>query len=77
MMEAVAITATSDPVTGPKYHISENMVSQLSDHVSTVQRDQLLQLLLEFSDIFAANLNDLGCTNLVRHHIDTENAHPI
>ena len=77
MMEAVAVTATSDPVTGPKCHIFENMASQLGDRVSTVQHDQLLQLLLEFSDIFAANPNDLGRTNLVRHHIDTENAHPI
>ena len=41
------------------------MVRQFHDHA-----------LLEFSDIFAENPNDLGHTNLFRHHMDTENAQP-
>ena len=37
----------------------------------------VLQLLLKFSDVFAASSNDLGHTDLIKHHIDTSNAHPI
>ena len=78
MMEAVAVVAaTSDNETTPKQELIEDMVKQIGDHVSSVQCNQLLQLLLEFSDIFAATANDLGRTNLVKHHIDTGNAHPI
>ena len=78
MMEAVAVVAaTSDNETTPKQQLIEDMVKQIGDHVSSVQRDQLLQLILEFSDIFAASSNDLGHTNLMKHHIDTGNAHPI
>ena len=77
-MEAVAvIAATSDPVMESKHQLFEDMVKQLGTHVSTVQRDQLLQLLLEFSDVFAASSNDLGRIDLIKHQIDTGNAHPI
>ena len=77
-MEAVAvIAATSDPVMESKHQLFEDMVKQLGTHVSTAQRDQLLQLLLEFSDVFAASSNDLGRTDLIKHQIDTGNAHPI
>ena len=77
-MEAVAVIAVnSDTVTEPKLQLCKDMVKQIGNHVSSVQRDQLLQLLLEFSDIFAASSNDLGHTSLVKHHIDTGNAHPI
>ena len=78
MMEAVAVVAaTSASETTPKQQLIEDMVKQIGAHVSSAQRDQLLQLLLEFSDIFAASSSDLGHTKLVKHHIDTGNAHPI
>ena len=77
-MEAVAVVgATLDSETTPKYQVIEDMVKQIGNHVSSVQRTQLLQLLLEFSDIFAGTSNDLGHTDLVKHRIDTGNAHPI
>ena len=77
-MEAVAVVAaTSDSETTPKHQIIEDMVKQIGDHASSVQRAQLQQLLLEFSDIFAGTSNDLGHTDLVKHRIDTGNAHPI
>ena len=51
-MEAVAvIAATSDPMMESKHQLFENMVKQLGTHISTAQRDQFLQLLLEFSDV--------------------------
>ena len=52
-MEAVAVVAaTSDRETTPKHQIIEDMVKQIGDHASSVQRAQLRQLLLEFSDIY-------------------------
>ena len=60
-----------------KHQIIEDMVKQIGDHASSVQRAQLQQLLLELSDIFAATSNDFSHTDLVKHHIDTGNAHPI
>ena len=42
-------------------------MKQIGDSVSSERREQLLQLLLEFSDIFAASSNDLGHTSLVKH----------
>ena len=77
-MEAVAIVATTlDSKTTPKHQIIEDMVKEIGDHMSSVQCAQLLQLLLEFSDIFAGTSNNLGHTDLVKHRIGTGNAHPI
>ena len=71
-MEAVAVVAaTLDSETTPKHQIIEDMVKQIGDHASSVQRAQLF---LELSDIFC---NDFSHTDLVKHHIDTGNAHPI
>ena len=42
------------------------------DQINTVQH-----LLSEFSDIFSLGPNDLGCTALLRHTIDTSSARPI
>ena len=77
-MEAVAVVAvTSEDQSTNKQQLLTQMVQQIGDHVSSIEREQLLQLLLEFSDIFAAHPNDLGHTNIVSHRIDTGNAHPI
>ena len=77
-MEAVAVVAaTSEDQSTNKQQLLTQMVRQIGDHVSSIEREQLLQLLLEFSDIFAAHPNDLGHTNIVSHRIDTGNAYPI
>ena len=74
-MEAVAVVAaTSEDQLTNKQQLLTQMVQQIGDHVSSIEREQLLQLLL---DIFAAHPNDLGHTNIVSHRIDTGNAHPI
>ena len=41
------------------------------------QRKDLVNLLSEFSDVFAASPSDLGRTEVVRHEIDTGDARPI
>ena len=35
------------------------------------------QLLTQFSDVFSAGPHDLGCTDLVKHHIDTGSSKPV
>ena len=53
-MEAIAVVAANlDSETTPKHQIIEDMVKQIGEYVSSIQCTQLLQLLLEFSDIFA------------------------
>ena len=77
-MEVVAVVAaTSEDQSTHKQQLLTQMVHQIGDHVSSIEREQLLQLLLEFSDIFVAHPNDLGHTNIVFHRIDTGNAHLI
>ena len=71
------IAATSEDQSTHKQQLLTQMVQQIGDHVSSIEHEQLLQLLLEFSDIFAAHPNDLGYINIVSHHIDTGNVNPI
>ena len=37
----------------------------------------MLKLLFEFADIFSIDRSDLGCTDIVQHHINTGNSLPI
>ena len=47
------------------------------DKLSPVELDKLKEVLAESTDIFALDDSELGCTNLVRHTIPTENHTPI
>jgi hypothetical protein len=37
----------------------------------------LAKLLTQFQDVFAKSNDDLGCTNIIEHHIDVHGAKPI
>ena len=51
---------------------------ELYDHstsgLSEDQRSEVHQLLCSFSDVFSAGPDDLRCTDLAKHHIDTGQA---
>ena len=47
------------------------------DGLATTEKEALHQLLCQFSNLFSADANDLGCTNLVTHEIHTGDAKPI
>ena len=47
------------------------------DKLSPIELDKLKEVLTESTDIFALDDSELGCTNLVRHTIPTENHTPI
>jgi len=42
-----------------------------------MEHREVHQLLCEFADIFSTGLHDLGCTDLVKHRINTSEAPPI
>ncbi|CAN0421548.1 unnamed protein product [Lampetra planeri] len=48
-----------------------------SANLSKVQLGALRTLLLEFADVFSKHKYDIGCTDLLRHHIATGDAAPI
>ena len=54
-----------------------NEVVQNCQNLSPVEKEQLYQLLLAYSDIFGTQQSDLGRTDCIRHKIDTGNAAPI
>ena len=48
-----------------------------TDQLSTPEMAELTALLTEFSDVFALDDSELGCTDLVKHVMDTGNHAPI
>lgn len=52
----------------------QDIMSNKSEGLSELQRENLWQVLLEFKDIFALNDNEVGLTHLVQHEIDTGDA---
>ena len=59
---------------------SRRLVEQLAlnlDHLSPIQREELLCLITSFSDVFALNASELGTTTLVQHVIRTGEQMPI
>ena len=53
------------------------LLQSLELPVSPVELDKLKEVLAEATDTFALDDLELGCTNLVRHTIHTENHTPI
>ena len=52
------------------------MTSRAED-LSSAERESLQSLLFEFGRVISLGGGDLGCTDVVKHHIDTGNAEPI
>ena len=46
-------------------------------HLSTAEKEKFYTLLISFADVFPDNEDDLGHTEMVKHHIDTGSATPI
>ena len=55
----------------------EPLFQRCVDSLTATEKDELHQLLCQFSDLFSTGSNDLGCTELVRHEIHTGDAKPI
>ena len=46
-------------------------------HLSTAEKEKFYTLLISFADVFPDNEDDLGHTEMAKHHIDTGSATPI
>ena len=57
-------------------HLVE-LYSRSIEHLDETEQTKLRKLLKEYSDIFAVDSNDIGRTNVVKHHIDTGDEQPV
>lgn len=70
------VTTTQGTVSPHKRQLLNELVERCADGRTGPQKQQLLQLLLEFSDVLAED-GELGRTKRIQHSIDTGNAHSI
>ena len=64
-------TSRSDTVTNTR---AQRLLDQLAlclDNLSTAEREQLIELITSFADIFALDASELGTTTVVKHVINT------
>jgi len=54
-----------------------NLKEGLDDSVSEAQRERLVEVLKNYSDVFSTGELDLGETSLAKHRIDTGDARPM
>eukprot|EP00731_Ephydatia_muelleri_P033166 Em0025g122a len=54
-----------------------NMVSEVGDHISSTEKEQLFSVLSAYGDVFSFHDNDVGHTLATKHRIDTGNAPPV
>ena len=64
------------PKTPERLHSLIEALNLSSEKLSVEKQKQLRDLLDEFSDVFALSDAELGCTNLVKHSIDTGENRP-
>ena len=55
----------------------EDLFARSVTGLTETERMDVCQLLAKFSDVFSAGPHDLGCTDLVKHHIDTGSSKPV
>ncbi len=72
----LAVQPEARGVSRTKRQAPSKMVEKCASDLGVEQREQLLQLLIEFADIFAEE-GELGRTDRITHNIDTGSAPPI
>ena len=58
------------------HHLTD-LYNRSTKNLTRSESSEVFKLLCEFADIFSTDHSDLGCTDLVQHHINTGNAAPI
>ena len=53
------------------------LMTSRAEDLSSAEKESLQSLLFEFGRVISLGGGDLGCTDVVKHHIDTGNAEPI
>ena len=54
--------------------LSIDLQYPLPSNLTDKQRKQFFALMSEYSDVIAQGPDDLGCTKVLQHHIDTKDA---
>ena len=68
---------TIKEVSEAKRELLWDTVERTAANLTTLQRDKLYEALLCYEDVFAVDNSDLGCTNRLKHHINTGDAAPV
>ncbi|CAG2215715.1 unnamed protein product [Mytilus edulis] len=55
----------------------QKLVNEASSHLTEKQRHQVTNCLQQYKSLFALSDNDLGCTSIVRHRINTGTNYPV
>ena len=55
----------------------KDLLAQSVAGLTETECADVCQLLAQFSDVFSAGPHDLGCTDLIKHHIDTGSSKPV
>ena len=74
---AAPTTETTEPAKQERLVKLKEALTIYQSNLSSDQIASLVQLIEEYSAIFALDATELGCTNLVTHSIDTGNSPPI
>ena len=74
---AAPTTETTEPAKQERLVKLKEALTIYQSNLSSDQITSLVQLIEEYSDIFALDATELGCTNLVTHSIDTGSSPPI
>ena len=53
------------------------MVSEVGDHTSSIEKEQLFSLLVAYGDVLSFHDSDVGHTSATEHRIETGNASPV
>ena len=53
------------------------LLEGISSELSLQQREELAAAITDYADVFSSGKDDMGCTDLVQHQIDTGEARPI
>ncbi|KAL5457688.1 hypothetical protein EMCRGX_G034974 [Ephydatia muelleri] len=79
--KCVCVLSGSSPEVGSRSQESlESIITSLvcdAEDLSSEERKQLKELLHRFSDVISLSDSDIGRTEMIQHHINTENAKPV
>ena len=77
---SVSMATVSDPLTHPLPKpaavLQELGIDLTNSTLTPDQQEEMAALIAEYRDVFALNMNELGCTDAVLHKIDTGDAPP-
>ena len=78
--QTVSIKADPSQALNNEETLPDNLLElfqRSSIHLDEEQKDALFQLIMEYIDVISSSSDDLWCTNIIKHKIDTGNERPV